>query len=505
MAKKKGGNISNANKRKKERQIENKKQNDLSKSTTPTPFVVASILGVVIAVYAAYSRQQYATSSIVNQQCGLYIAKSSLPNAGLGMFTGRPYSNQEPLGLDHIVPIFDLDEHQGTGWPFVWRSYTWNPDATSVQREARGVQLTNHGFGSTANAHMDLWNTKMESTEKVYSQKNDGASSPYHQHITALEDLQAGQELFMNYGDQWFIKRTRFMGLIPLAGDVHRADALLQKWNALRETYSLSTAAFTDFWERFVWKNPYEEKSRILAALPQNWTKLDDAIDRTSLKRHLQHETIRSIEWLEENGVCADNLKASPSPISGRGAFATRFLAQNSTVATMPLIHVPFRSRLAMRAPPHHQLLLNYCFGHSQSTLVLCPYGPGTSFVNHDSKNPNVKIVWGNPKTSSSHHPDWLDLSVNSLHQTHQRAGLAFELIALRDISAGEEVLLDYGDEWDAAWRRHVATHGLSLMDNNGEARPYSSALHAPNAFRHDIRIPDEMFPAAWKNQPAGL
>jgi hypothetical protein len=30
------------------------------------------------------------------------------------------------------------------------------------------------------------------------------------------------------------------------------------------------------------------------------------------------------------------------------------------------------------------------------------------------------------------------------------------ELVANRDIAKGEEIFLDYGDEWEAAWQRHV-------------------------------------------------
>jgi hypothetical protein len=30
--------------------------------------------------------------------------------------------------------------------------------------------------------------------------------------------------------------------------------------------------------------------------------------------------------------------------------------------------------------------------------------------------------------------------------------------------------------------------------------RPYTSDMFMDNAFRHDIRIPDEMFPCAWRN-----
>lgn len=37
-------------------------------------------------------------------------------------------------------------------------------------------------------------------------------------------------------------------------------------------------------------------------------------------------------------------------------------------------------------------------------------------------------------------------------------AGLAFEYVALRDIHPQEEILIDYGIEWQAAWEEHVAS-----------------------------------------------
>jgi hypothetical protein len=36
--------------------------------------------------------------------------------------------------------------------------------------------------------------------------------------------------------------------------------------------------------------------------------------------------------------------------------------------------------------------------------------------------------------------------------------GLSFEIIALRDIAEGEEVLIDYGFEWEEAWKEHAAS-----------------------------------------------
>jgi hypothetical protein len=192
-----------------------------------------------------------------------------------------------------------------------------------------------------------------------------------------------------------------------------------------------------------------------------------------------------------------------------------------------------------------------------------------------------------------------LDISVNDLWTEKQHAGLAFEMVALRNIEEGEEILLDYGAEWEAAWQKHVKeykapegeyisstilnkaetlktpeeqrrspyppnaqimmeaafvqsrdwqserwsrsraslleykrmvrgskllnceilgrTNGLYTVrfrygqeDHDAEGipreafefkdKPYAGDLHLPSAFRHAIRIPDKIFPEAWKN-----
>jgi hypothetical protein len=42
------------------------------------------------------------------------------------------------------------------------------------------------------------------------------------------------------------------------------------------------------------------------------------------------------------------------------------------------------------------------------------------------------------------------------LDEDHQYLGLLFEVVALRDIQPGEEIFIDYGHEWKAAYEKHV-------------------------------------------------
>jgi SET domain-containing protein len=44
---------------------------------------------------------------------------------------------------------------------------------------------------------------------------------------------------------------------------------------------------------------------------------------------------------------------------------------------------------------------------------------------------------------------------LSQLKQSRQPQ-LAWDFVALRDIDQGEELLLDYGDEWVVSWEKHV-------------------------------------------------
>jgi hypothetical protein len=105
-----------------------------------------------------------------------------------------------------------------------------------------------------------------------------------------------------------------------------------------------------------------------------------------------------------------------------------------------------------VQAPSHKQLLLNYCFGHRDTSLLLCPYGLFTALINHSHQKPNAKIVW----SKNLRHPEWLNEPHHKWHKT-DHAGLSFDLVALRDIEEDEEILIDYGEEWERAWQEHVA------------------------------------------------
>lgn len=227
--------------------------------------------------------------------------------------------------------------------------------------------------------------------------------------------------------------------------------------------------------------------------------------------------SIRDVEFLEQHGTCMDHLVVKPSTVAvaGRGAFAKRDLLVSSTVAPLPLIHVPDRSVVHMFAAAsaidpetgeyqrdptqleHYQLILNYCFGHRDSTLLLCPYGVVSSLVNHapsannvtDGPTANVKLAWSNRTTS---HPEWRDMPIDSWAYNYQ-AGLGLEYVALRDIAAGEEIFVDYGDEWQTAWDEHLANwKPVERLVDSLREEDYDSIVPTEQEWRWSMGDPNE-------------
>jgi hypothetical protein len=96
-------------------------------------------------------------------------------------------------------------------------------------------------------------------------------------------------------------------------------------------------------------------------------------------------------------------------------------------------------------------LVINYSFGHRNSTLHLTPYGAMVNYINHKSANdgdgPNVRVQWPT-KELVAYKPDWLSKDIEFLRDSVGKIGLSFDYVALRDIKEGEEVTMDYGDEW---------------------------------------------------------
>jgi hypothetical protein len=210
----------------------------------------------------------------------------------------------------------------------------------------------------------------------------------------------------------------------------------------------------------------------------------------------------RDIEWLQSNGACLDNLivRMSTIPGIGRGAFAQRFLAKDEVIAPAPLLALKrndliiyetdedaakFQHTLDLTKIAGQEILLNYCYGHPASDLLLVPFSPVVNFINHHGNATmiNAEIRWPSDERSQQLlqrlPKEWLD--AHPLEVTDQSGKLLMEFVALRDIHPGEEIFVSYGADWQEAWEQHQATPS--------------------EPFRHEIGVPSGFFPSTWLNQ----
>lgn len=255
----------------------------------------------------------------------------------------------------------------------------------------------------------------------------------------------------------------------------------------------------------------------------------DDAAGENGKSNNSNDDTTLSIDHLFMHGTCLDNIYPGKSSNGyGRGALASRFIPGGSIVAPVPVLPLPreelkflrlkewkrvtaFRKRLLKETadgkggsegavaedelPPdmewRQQLMLNYCYGHENSSVLLFPYGVFVNYINHapstkESPNgpvANVKLQWSERlmyTTTTFKNLDLRSLTPSQLwDQSTRLEGLMLELVALKDIQPDEEILLDYGSIWSKAWKEHSDQYPesiLKLADDHTLEKEFSPA-----------------------------
>jgi hypothetical protein len=441
----------------------------------------SSCLFLISGIASARSSSPDAAPPSNNDECGVYLAPSTIPGAGLGMYAGKSYGKGEHVTYgDVIFPIIELNWHNGhENFFWLWDEYTWSfsvEEHMEFETEsASDLSAASPGIGAALNCMLSLVNL-----EDTFSQCDNaglhrskdpgaGAITPYHgRGSKAAQPIHMGDELFIDYGENYFESRGKTYGQIPMKDNFNEADVLLYNFHHLQ---SEVLKYYPDSLQQDLWKLITDLNTRTTNALPSSLENATaEVLRKGGTGRMYEDRSRHSLEWLQEHGQCMDNIRNGMSeiPQAGRGAFATRFLPAGSLVAPAPLIHIPNRTQLVMyetmppdnavisrntSQPVHQQLLLNYCFGHADSNVLMSPYGVLVNLINHGSgAKANTKIVW----SKDMRHPEWLDQPPKVM-EGDWHSGLSFDFVALRDIQKDEEVLIDYGPEWQAAWDEHVA------------------------------------------------
>ena len=460
-----------------------------------TVLLVATIQ--VLTGILVYAVQEYTPQ----EECGLYLAPSSIPGAGLGMYSGsKAYIKHELVSDgDIMIPEWDMDFNNGDDDYYnLWNEYTWSASMIAgLEDDAEDVafvSLASPGFGAAINCMLPLINVQDEHwEEEVLRMTRSGVTSDSPgagafttitgRRFVAKKAIEPFSELYANYGEEYFAGRSAYNS-VPFKKHYGMADHLIKSFIANVTSWQKEPTTDEgilhgedfedDLWNFIVGMRDIWDKSRTMFALPsQNSTAIEglrQLLDGGGSRYQHYNNTVKNQEWMDENGQCMDNIRdgISKIPHAGRGAFANRLIRKGELVSPAPLIHLPNSSSYMIydhikdatgqwkrnkTSPSGYQLMLNYCFGHRDSTLLLCPYGYLNLNINHNHKNPNTKVVWTDNKRMR--HPEWLDIPLqNWTEEWH--SGLALDYIALRDITQGEEITIDYGIEWETAWQEHV-------------------------------------------------
>jgi hypothetical protein len=461
--------------------------------------------------------------------CGMYLAPSTIPGAGMGVFAGH---NDIPKGNylltddgDLVVPAYEMTKHIGhTKYSFLWEEYTWKAASFHGMNEevddVKKVKACSTGIGAAINCILPMVNvvddydarqvglsgisvvdsdgnnsntTTMPLLTPSLSSPGVGAFTPYHnRRWKARRDIPAGMELYGNYGSGYFTSRSSYNN-VPLLKNYRQIDKLLKQFQSITNDSNLITREQkNDVLAYLQSLSTIWDDSRNMHAIPQTDPPgdagvVDWLLQQTGGSGMIHYNaSIRDSDWLHEHGRCMDNIRDGISriPHAGRGAFARRALAKGTIVAPAPLIQIPDRSVFTIYdkkrttsnsndggddggeamyelvadhdKPVHHQLLLNYCFGHGESSLLLCPYGLMTSHINHDATNPNTKVIWATDDQMA--HPEWRKKPIEKWG-IEEKAGLSFNFVALRNIEQDEEITINYGSEWEEAWLKHLRSY----------------------------------------------
>lgn len=251
---------------------------------------------------------------------------------------------------------------------------------------------------------------------------------------------------------------------MPLTDDFTEAQEILEQFDGLFNNET-QVEIRKDLYEivlrgvKSIWNRP------LVNAFPDNFELASIALqDGNDITTTHQPNATRSLEWLQTNGKCVDHIveQSSTVPNAGRGAFAKRDLPNGTIITGSPLHHIPFQDRFVpMKSDDKSQIVgsqvvVNYCFGHDEMTMLLCPYGSGVNNINHapHQGKVNVKVQWSHNGLTAQ--DDLWFYKTPSDFQQNKRSHLALDYVATRDIQQGEELFLDYGSAWLAAWKQHT-------------------------------------------------
>ena len=109
---------------------------------------------------------------LASPSCSLFMAESSIPNAGLGMFAGKGFGEKELVdpSPQAIIPLIDINENTHLYSGSVLSNYPWSAWTQGADFESRKTDVLFPSLGMLANSHLGLKNVDQDA--KIYYYKN---------------------------------------------------------------------------------------------------------------------------------------------------------------------------------------------------------------------------------------------------------------------------------------------------------------------------------------------
>jgi hypothetical protein len=346
---------------------------------------VAETFVVVAALILSYPISAQAAAEGGDDECALYMAFSSIPEAGLGLYTAQDLPEGSTVGDDYLdlyVPIKDKFKtlpYRGQQKFLSWLGYIWPEridafypsyhdtvepgmprgrysvdeglNAANAFHYSDGndnISAFSPGIASLVNSHPQLTNLyKHDPSDRVDPkdlQKTSSFSPYYGVSFKSTRDLEAGSELFINYGPRWHHRYDVKIddGIEDEGvGEEHHFDdfpnekekRLLNLHDrrgteeTLRKLRSVKIKSNNDNKQGTVCEDDmdYDEESEGAEYFEyvEDYDEKDlDDDEYDECTREMN--AIKEMDWLEENGMCVDHLRwgRSTIPDAGGGAFA---------------------------------------------------------------------------------------------------------------------------------------------------------------------------------------
>jgi len=444
--------------------------------------------------------------------CSIYLAPSSIEGAGWGLYTSRNLTRGTKLDgfNDPVIPINDhykVLPYRSRSRFTNWLGYIWpkGPDAFYKSTTASFPMIPANkykaGEGISYSTIAKFYDTGIDDYVSVFT---PGLASMLNSHpelknvrgtgvnefVVAEKEVPAGSELFMHYGADWHVTYDHIRSAEKeehLTLEYYNEHMRFNKLPTEQDKRSMMNSTTMR-------KQSDNDKIATLKTSKARKTKEHTKISYSS--KVLPSMPIQTMEWLHKNGICMDKITSKPTSSSSsslNAAFSRTKISRGNVITATPmlalkredLIIYDTNKGVSKKSPKFLNLekvigkedILNYCYGHNQSDLLLLPYGPFVNHINHDSKNPNAYVRW-----AKNHEDTQALLQKHPIDVVNSTSKLLMEFVALRDIQKDERITIDYGKQWEDAWNQHNQRKSATVED-----------------FQQNIGVPEEsFFPAHW-------